>query len=136
VQVLEVVTDALRDINVIGETQTASAEQGSTAVRKLNELMASLAEDGIDLGFAPVANTAATMDLPLGAVSTIKALLSVACASIYGAEIPAQVAGKAESGYNRLLGQAVSMQIERAKSDTLPYGNAQGSGWWDISRGW
>jgi hypothetical protein len=123
--VLEIVTDALRDINVIGETQTASAEQGSTAVRKLNEIMASLAEDGIDLGFAPVANTAATIDLPLGAVSTIKALLSVACASIYGAEIPAQVAGKAESGYNRLLGQAVSAQIERAQSSTLPYGNAQ-----------
>jgi hypothetical protein len=123
--VLEIVTDALRDINVIGETQSASAEHGSTAVRKLNELMASLAEDGIDLGFAPVANTAATIDLPLGAVSTIKALLSVACASIYGAEISAQVAGKAESGYNRLLGQAVSMQIERAQSNTLPYGNSQ-----------
>lgn len=120
--VLEVVTDALRDIGVIGETDTPSTEQGAAAVRKLNELMASLAEDGIDLGYAPVANTAATMDLPLGAVSTIKAMLSVACKSMYGAELTAEIAGKAESGYNRLLGQAVSLQIERAQSDTLPLG--------------
>jgi hypothetical protein len=107
---------------VIGESETPSADQGAAAVRKLNELMASLAEDGIDLGYAPVANTAATMDLPLGAVSTIKAMLSVACASMYGAQLTEETAGKASSGYNRLLGQAVSLQIERAQSDTLPLG--------------
>ncbi len=133
--VLEIVTDALRDIAVLGETDTPSTEQGQTAVRKLNELMASMAEDGIDLGYAPVANTAATIDLPLGAVSTIKAMLSVACAPIYGAEVPAQVAGKAESGYNRLLGKAVSLQIERAQSNTLPAGQNQRYRW-DITRGW
>lgn len=123
--ILEVVTDALRNIGVLGVTQTPDAEQGADGVRKLNELMASLAEDGIDLGYAPSSSTADTIVLSLGAVSTIKALLSLRMAPIYGADIPLAVAESASAGYNRLLGQAVSLQIEAARSNTLPCGDSQ-----------
>jgi hypothetical protein len=113
--ILEVVTDALRNIGVLGVTDTPDAEQGADGVRKLNELMASLAEDGIDLGYAPSSSTADTIVLPLGQVSTIKALLSLRMAPIYGAEIPVAVAESASSGYNRLLSQALNLAMEPMK---------------------
>lgn len=123
--ILEVVTDALRNIGVLGVTDTPDAEQGADGVRKLNELMASMAEDGIDLGYAQSSSTADAIVLPLGHVSTIKALLSLRMAPIYGADIPLAVADSASAGYSRLLGQAVSLQIEAARSNTLPRGQNQ-----------
>ncbi len=121
--VLELATDALRDIGVISEVETPSPEQGQSFVRKLNELMASLAEDGIDLGFAPVSTTADTVTLPLGAVSTIKVMCAVACAPMYaGSEVPPLVSALASSGYTRLLSQAIRFQLEHAHSGTLPMG--------------
>lgn len=134
--VLELATDALRDLGVISEIDTPSAEQGQIFVRKLNELMATLAEDGIDLGYAPVSTTTDTVVLPLGHVSTIKALCAIRCAPMYaGSVVPPLIAALAESGYNRLLGQAVSMQIERAQSSTLPFGENQRYGF-DITEGY
>lgn len=134
---LEFVTDALRGIGVLSEIDSPSAEQGQDGVRKFNELMASLAEDGIDLGWAPIANTASTVVIPLGHVATIKALLGKACAPLYGAEVPGAVAQTADQGYRRLLNQAISMQIERAQSETLPIGqNYYGNGRFSILRGY
>ena len=36
----EIITDALREINVISEVDSASAEQGSTGLTKLNRMIA------------------------------------------------------------------------------------------------
>lgn len=127
-QALDIITDALKDIGVVGQTATPSAEQGSHAVGKLNDLMASMLEDGIDLGWVEIDSTTDTVVIPVGHVSTIKALLSVALSSVYGAEVPPAVAGKASNGYSRLLGQAFSLEISRSQSDTLPAGNMQRSG--------
>jgi hypothetical protein len=128
VQALDLITGSLRDIGVIGESETPTAEQGQTGVTKLNELMASLAEDGIDLGWAPVSLTTDTVVLPAGHISALKAMLSVSQASVYGADPSPMVAGRANNGYIRLLGQAFSLAVERAQSNTLPAGNSQRSG--------
>jgi hypothetical protein len=133
---LEFVTDALRGIGVLSEIETPSAEQGSDAVRKLNELMASLAEDGIDLGFAPIADTSAAVDIPLGHVATIKMLLAVRCADLYGADVPEVVAGIASNGYNRLLARAVNEQVRSAQSNTLPVGQTNRYGRYNIITGY
>lgn len=128
-QALDLITDALKDIGVIGQTATPSAEQGSHGVTKLNDVMFSLLEDGVDLGWVAVTSTTDTVVIPLGHVPSIKALLSVSLAAIYGAEIPPSVANRASSGYERLLGQAFSLQIERSQSNTLPCGENQRHGY-------
>src|SRR5689334_2002774 len=110
--ILEVVTDALRNIGVLGVTDTPDAEQGADGVRKLNELMASLTADGIDLGYAQSGSTADTIVLPLEHVSTVKALLSLRMAPIYGAEIPLAVAASADAGYQRMLTQAMNLSMQ------------------------
>ena len=132
---LEFVTDALRSIGVLSEIDTPSAEQGQDGVRKFNELMTSLAEDGVDLGWAPIEDTASTVVMPLGHVSGIKAMLGKACAPLYGAEVPGVVAQMADQCYSRLINQSLALQIERTQSDTLPMGQNY-AGQYNILRGY
>jgi P22 tail accessory factor len=121
-ETLDLITDALRSIGVIDDFTSPSAEQGATALRNLNKIMASLAEDGIDLGYAPTTTITDDIALPLGYVGTIEALLALREASDRGIEPPAMVAGVAASGYNRMLSRAIVAQVQSAQSDTMPRG--------------
>ena len=132
---LEIVTDALRNIGVISEIDSASAEQGSDGVRKLNELMASLAEDGIDLGWAPIDDTGDTVVFPAGEVRSIKALLAVNMAPIYGADVPAAVASIAGSGYSRMLRNALILSQNAVSLCTVSKGTGTDYEY-DIVRGY
>ncbi len=132
---LEIVTDALRYIGVISETETPSAEQGADGVRKLNELMASLEEDGRDFGYAQIADTADTVVCPLGEVRTIKALLAVNMSPIYGAAIPEVVANVAGTGYQRMLRNALLLAQMPAELATASHG-AGAQYTYDIERGY
>lgn len=123
--VLDLVTDSLRQIGIIGETQTPSAEQGADAVIRLNDLMASLAEDDIDLGWNPKDLSSDAAVLPLGAVAAIKALLAIVLAGEYGVEIPATTAAVASDGYKRLLRQGVQNVMRQTRVYVLPRGNFQ-----------
>jgi hypothetical protein len=124
--VLDLVTDALRQITVIGQTATPSAEQGQDAVKKLNDLMASLAEDGIDFGYNPKSTTADTIELPLGHVQSIQALLGVALCDGYGIPVPLVVGTVATSGYSRMLRQAIYNEALETRTDA-PRGDSQHS---------
>ena len=121
-QILDIVTQALRQVGIIDATESPGAEDGANALRNLNRMMATMAEDGIDLGYAPTDTLTDTWACPLGAVSTIEALLSLKEASDRGIDPPLIVVGMADRGYQRLLGRAVSAQIERTQSATLPLG--------------
>jgi hypothetical protein len=123
--VLDLVTDALRQITVIGQTATPSAEQGQDAVKKLNDLMFSLAEDEIDFGYNPKATTAESIELPLGHVATIQALLGARLCDGYGIPTPPNVAAIASAGYERLLRQAIYANAQQTRTDNAPRGNAQ-----------
>lgn len=122
--VLDIVTGSLRQIGIIGETKTPSAEQGADAVTRLNDLMASMEEDEIYLGWNPKSTTADTVVLPLGHVETIKALLAVILAGSYGVEPPAITVVNANQGYKRLLRGAIQDAMTEAQTDA-PYGDAQ-----------
>lgn len=123
--VLDIVTDSLRQIGIIGETQTPSAEQGQDAVTRLNDLMLSMEEDDIVLGWNPKATTADTVSLPLGQVAAIKALLAVQLAGEYGSEIPATTITNARDGYQRLLRQGIQNVMKQTRLYVMPRGNAQ-----------
>ncbi len=127
--VLDLLTPAAKSFGLIGETDQLSAEQGSTGVRKLNRLMAELAEDGVDLGYNPKTNTADTLELPLGHIAGIEAMVAERWSGDYGLPVPPAVLETARDSRNRLLAQAIRVQIERATSNTLPAGEAQRYGY-------
>lgn len=62
---VQIIDDALRALGVIAETQVSSAEQGTNALRKLNQLMEAWAAEGVEVGY--FAQTATTDDCPIPA---------------------------------------------------------------------
>jgi hypothetical protein len=124
-EILDLITGALRDVGIIDSTRAPSAEQGSNALRNLNQLMASLEEDGIDLGYAPTTAITDEILIPLGMQRTIQALLAVKEASDRGIQPTETILSIAARGYNRMLSQAVAMQVRSAQSNTLPAGSGQ-----------
>lgn len=127
--VVDLVTDVLRDLAIISEIATPSAEQGQQAVTKLNDLMASLAEDGITFGYNPKATTADSIVLPDGQVATIKALLGVALADSYGLpSVPLNMATVASTGYERLMRQSLNASMRNKVTDA-PMGDRQPYRW-------
>ncbi len=122
------VTDALRRATIVGQTATPSAEQGADALTKLNDVMASLRGDGIDLGYNPKATTAESIQIPLEHVLSVKCMLVVAVCNGYGIEPPIVDAGIASSGYRRMLTQALYAGARETRTDNAPRGDSQGYG--------
>jgi hypothetical protein len=117
--VLEVIDDALREINVISEVGTASAEQGAFALRRLNQMMNLWRETkDIDLGYFDQPNTNGTMPTPDWAEAAIVFGLAIACASKYGASVSLELAGNANSA---LGGVQTKLQVEKKKGVDLSY---------------
>ena len=60
----QVITRALREINVINEVQAPTAEQGAQALSKLNSLMEAWKEDSLDVGYFEQSTTSDTCPIP------------------------------------------------------------------------
>jgi P22 tail accessory factor len=121
-ETLTLITNALVSIGVVDVNSAPSAEAGAHALGNLNRLMASLAEDDIDLGYAPTTDITDDIALPLGTEETIQAMLALREASDRGIEPPAMVSGLAASGYTRLLRQSLLLSQRSASLATVSHG--------------
>ena len=122
---IDFVTDVYRQINILAEFETPTAEQGSVAVTRLNDLMASLAEDGINLGYNPKTDTSDTIDFPLGHIMGIKAMLGVLLAQDNDLPIPTLMAALSDASYNRLLKQSLYASMQPSTMRHIARGDAQ-----------
>lgn len=123
--VLDLATDVLRDLGIISEIATPSAEQGQQFVTKLNGVMASLEVDGINFGYNPKATTAESIALPDGHVDTIKALVGIQLLDSYGVpDVPPAIGLRASTGYARMLREAVKGQMIETGGNA-PRGDSQ-----------
>lgn len=128
---LQVITDALRGLNVIDETETPSAEQGVHCLRQMNQMLAQWKEvDGIDLGYFEQSSTAATCPIPAWAEMGVAGKLALRVASDYGAEVSMGTAAKADDGYSAILRVLINQKLEGADMSHLPQGTGHyGSGY-------
>ena len=117
--VLEVIEDALREINVISEVDSASAEQGKYALRRLNQMMNLWRETmDIDLGWFDQSTTSGTMPTPDWAELAITMGLAVTIAPKFGASISAETASVAQSAIG---GVQTKLIVEKKKGVDLSY---------------
>jgi len=117
--VLQVIDESLRELNVISETATASAEQGAFGIRRLNQVMAILRETkDIDLGYFSQTSTSGTMPTPEWADLAITMALAVASASKYGASVSIELASIADS---TMSGIQTKLIVEKKKGVDLSY---------------
>jgi hypothetical protein len=121
--VIDFVTDVLRQLVIISEIETPSAEQGADAVTKFNDMMASLEGDDIKLGWNPKATTADTLVLPAEHMMGLKAMLGVRLAEGYGQPVPPVMQALANAGYERMLRQSLHQNMRETR--TALRGDAQ-----------
>lgn len=129
--VLELITDALRLLNVIDENESPSAEQGVKGLRTLNQMMAQWARDGIRLGWYPQTDLQGTAPIETADERGVTFNLAVEYAAFYGIE----PAGKVTEIATQTYGALAKAHQRYFESDVsfLPMGDAQyGYGWWPL----
>ena len=132
---LDIITDAYRMVNVIPMTATPDSELGSTALRRLNDMLATWEQDGIDLGWFPQTDQAAEAPLDDRAIEGVKANLAMILVGVAGLDPPPWVVRQATKTYDTLLRVAVVDQLTSADMSHLPQGSGIGSDF-DIDTGW
>lgn len=129
----EFIADALRMIGVLAEGETASADQGSDGLRAMNDMMAALLADDVDVGYAPQSDPTADNGINIEAREPLKYLLAARLSADYERPITPLIGVLASEGRARLLRDAVVRNLQSG-AQTLPRGDSQGY-WWDITTG-
>lgn len=122
--VLQVIEDALREINVISEVGTASPEQGKFALRKLNQMMNVWAETmDIDLGYFNQDVTTGIIPIPEWAELAVTNGLAIAIAPKYGATVSVELAAVADATIGSVQSTVMIAKKEGVDLSYLPIGS-------------
>jgi hypothetical protein len=129
---LEVIGDALREINVISEVDTPSAEQGSYALRRLNQMMELWKEQDIEIGWFAQTKTGDTIPIPDWCEMAVTNALAILIAPKYGATVSAELVATTDIAVTAIKRKSISEKLDNADMSHLP----EGAGWrrsnWDI----
>lgn len=103
----DLISDSLREIGVLDETESASAEQGADGLRKLNQLMELWEEAGIRLDYFPQTALSSVAPIPIYAEIGVTAALAILLAPTYSAKVSPELAAIATSSYETIVKKAV-----------------------------
>ena len=117
--IIEIIDDALRDINVISEVDSASAEQGKFGLRKLNQMMNLWQQTkDIDLGYFNQSSTTTDIPIPEWAELAVTTGLSIAMAPKYGATTSPELLAIAQSSIGAVQ---TKIMVEKKRGVDLSY---------------
>lgn len=120
---VDLVSDSLRELAVISEIQTPSAEQYAHAQRKLNQMMAKWIEDGLDFkSWFPQATSSDITPIPEYAELGVTLNLAIALASNYGATVSMELAASAMSAYDTICRTLVTAALPLGRMLNRPCG--------------
>ena len=128
----ELIDEALRDIGVVGEGQSASAYQAKRALRALNQMLAMWAEQDCDLHFPPqrLVDLSTTCPIPPWAELGIQQNLSVICSTKFRSPLRPDLATEADDRKRGIFARVMNDNLRKADMSHLPYGEL---GRWDIN---
>ena len=129
---LEVIEDALREINVLAENDTASPEQGEYGRRTLNRMMALWREDSIDLGYFSQPNTSNDCPIPEYSETAVIAGLAIVLAPKYGATVSNELVAVANSAIASVRRKLISESLDNTDMSHLPRGQGHYHNGYDI----
>lgn len=124
---LQIITDALRAINVLDETETASAEQGIYCLRQLNQMLAAWEVEGVPLGYFAQTSTADTCPIPDWAEGGVSNKLAIRVAGNFSAQVPPATAVAADEGYQVILRTLTNQKLQGLDMSHLGLGSGMGS---------
>jgi len=122
---LTIIGDALRDINVIGEVDPVSPEQGAYCLRRLNQMMEVWKEQDIDLGWFAQTLTTATAPIPDWAELGVTNALSIAISPQYGASISIELAAVADISVGAIKRRTMVDLLQGQDMSHMPMGRAR-----------
>lgn len=97
----DIITGALRLLGVVASGEAYPADQAADGLTALNQMIAALKTDGIDMGLSPL-TLAATVGVPDDEIKALRYLLAVDLAPEYSMAPPDVVAVQAERGRTAL----------------------------------
>lgn len=118
----DLVSDALREIGVLDETETASAEQFADGIKKLNQMMELMEVGGIRLDYFKQSISSDNCPIPVYAETGITCTLAMRLAATYRATVTAELAATAEGGMRVILREAVKAELPVATMQNRPRG--------------
>lgn len=131
----EVMTAALRKINVIAEGQTISGEQGLTLLPIMNDMLEEWTEREVDLGYFAQSDATADCPIPAWSEKAVKANLAIAAAPSFGdPPISAALATEAVNSFGVVQRKCIVEKMTGADMSHLPTGSGHLSGFNDITR--
>lgn len=131
----QLITDALREIKVLDETESPSAEQGDDGLRKLNQMMELWEEAGIRLEYFEQTALSATCPIPAYAETGVTCALAIRLASTYEARVSAELASVAQTAMGVITRKAVSAALPVATMDNRPRAEGMPDNFWTITNG-
>lgn len=134
----EAISGALKAIGVLQETESASAEQAADGLVRLNDLMADLSGDGVDVGYAPQSDPTLDVGLNIESRQAVKSLLAVVLCPDYERQPSPVLIALATAGREKLLRDAI-IRNPITSPQTLPRGDGGRGVWidgrWNIFTG-
>ncbi len=119
-----IITDALRLLGVLAETETPTAEQGEHALRVLNRMVESWTEDGVNLGWFEQSLTTATAPLPKWSEKGVVSKLAQDLQATYpSSSLQAWVMDDSLNGYGLILRKAIHESMVPQDMSSMPLGN-------------
>jgi len=126
----DIANSALKRILVQASDAPLEADEYADFIEAMNNYMAALEAEGVNLGYTPVDNVADSVTVPPGALRGLIANLAIEVAPDFGGSISASLVEQARSGMQamRLLGQS---RIRSAFPSNLPVGSGVEDEGWD-----
>lgn len=121
---LTIIEDALRDIGVISEIDSASPEQGAFGLRRLNQIMEVWKEQDIDFGWFAQTSTTDTIPVPDWAELGVTEALAIAMAPTMGASVSTELVALASISLGMIKRKSISEKLKNADMSHM----SQGSG--------
>ena len=125
--VIQIIESALRLTNVIDADESPTAEDGLKTLAILNDLMADMQADGIQLGWYPIADADISTNAPLQRqdVRGVKLCLAVELAPHFGVEPQMRLMNDRDEAYANLAKRgALRVELDLSGlpiADAVPY---------------
>ena len=120
------IADALREINVINENGTVTAEQGEAALRRLNEFMANEQENSVRVPWFEQTDLTVAIPIPDYARQALRYAFAVYVAPSFSAPVTPLVLGLARKSLKQLKRKFIAEELDNTDMSHL----SEGSGHW------
>ena len=120
-----IINDALKELGVVAEGETATAPQGLDALRAFNQMMAVWVESDMDFGWFPQDTLSDTAPVPTWAEDAVIANLAKTMASKFRAPVTPVLQERAVEGRNHVARTLINMNLENADMEHLPRGDGR-----------